>query len=708
MRYSIFIVASLAASTIHGQIHFQNVTPQSGIDYHGRTYGSSWGDINNDGLPDLFISCHEHKSEPFFTHDSVRIYLNLGQGMFADSIYYLENGHQSDFHGGLFFDMDNDGDQDLLLLTGGTKRNVLLLNDGTTHLSDVAEERGIDLYRSRGRMATPLDVNNDGIPDVLVNHEVKNHPLGHSSVIMLGQSGGNFVMANDMLGLEEIPCLSSTISDLDTNGRPEVISICDDGLKIYSIGGQGQFTLETTLAYPLVNDMAIADFNGDLLPDIFLACGKTQEPDIQQYHDSLLLATMRVRGPLAPSSITFRAEGPVQVKLHRVKDDTLNIRLGGSQSIMNIPATTHAAPYFELTMDPDDPDLLGFQEPGDMAGNAIECSFGLLDDGRWRFRTGTHKMQGNTVILQLLTEGVITELETVGGSTPGPESRDVLLINQGGLQFEASNAPIFQVAEYSMGVAAGDFDNDGDVDLVVVSAGRAKNRKARTYENLGNGNFAMQYDGWGITGEVPGIANGMSVTDHDNDGFLDVLAANGFTAYFLDSAAYCLYQNQGNDNHWLKLALTGLQSTADGLGTRVVLETNGVQQAREVTGGVHGIQQDDPRPHFGLGTATMVDRIDIHWPSGTHDVLIQVPADQIVAVHEGDFHVGVNPVAGNWQQRAHHAVLYDMAGRTIGRFRMDELAALHAKGVAPSVYSITYLDRHGTPLHSEKMMVAGY
>ncbi len=707
MRYSICCAALLAAMAVQGQINFQNVAAQSGIDYHGRTYGSSWGDVNNDGLMDLFISCHEHKSEPFFTHDSVRIYLNLGQGMFSDSIYYLENGHQSDFHGGLFLDMDNDGDQDLLLLTGGTKRNVLLLNDGSTYLADFAEERGIDLYRSRGRMATPLDVNNDGIPDVLVNHEVKNHPLGHSSVIMLGQENGNFVLANDMLGLEEIPCLSSTLSDLDTNGRPEVISICDDGLKIYRIGDQGQFILGSSLNYPLVNDMAIADFNGDLLPDIFLACGKTQEPDIQLYNDSLLLATMRVRGPLPPSSIIFRTEGLVNVELHRVKDDTLNIRLGSSQAILDIPATSHEEPFFTLTLDPNDPGLQGFQEPSDMAGAAIECAFGVMDDGRWRFMTGTHKMQGNTVILQLRTSHAITELETVGGATPGPESRDVLLINQGNLQFEASEDPVFQVAEYSMGVAAGDFDNDGDVDLVVVSAGRAKNRKARTYENLGNGHFAMQYDGWGITGEVPGIANGMSVTDYDNDGFLDVLAANGFTAYFLDSAAYCLYHNEGNENHWLKLALTGLQSTADALGARVVLETNGVQQAREVSGGVHGIQQDDPRPHFGLGTATVVDRIDIYWPSGTHDVLTQVPADQVLAVHEGDFHVGLEPVQ-DCRQRAHRAVLYDMAGRTIGNYRMDELRQLHAKGLPVGAYSATYLDRQGLPLYSEKMILTGY
>jgi hypothetical protein len=119
------------------------------------------------------------------------------------------------------------------------------------------------------------------------------------------------------------------------------------------------------------------------------------------------------------------------------------------------------------------------------------------------------------------------------------------------------------------------------------------------------------------------------VGDYDNDGDLDILAVN-----LNDRPS--LYRNDGgNRNHWIGFRLQGTRSNRDAIGARVEIETGGRKQISEVRSGGNYISHDDMRIHFGLGEASRVDRVRIRWPNGNMEELGGFEADRFVTIREG-------------------------------------------------------------------------
>jgi hypothetical protein len=96
-----------------------------------------------------------------------------------------------------------------------------------------------------------------------------------------------------------------------------------------------------------------------------------------------------------------------------------------------------------------------------------------------------------------------------------------------------------------------------------------------------------------------------------------------------------LHNESESSNHWISIRTVGTKSNRDGIGARVTLVAGGRRQIQEVTSGGSYLSQNDLRLHFGLGTATKIDRIEVHWPSGTLDKLENVPLDRFVTLEEG-------------------------------------------------------------------------
>ncbi len=626
MRNLLFAIGLFPFITLNGQVLFENVSTSSGLTYQGRSWGSSWGDINGDGFMDLFMSCHQHRYEPYFTNDSIRLLLNTGDGHFDGTVYTLEDGGQSDIHGGVFYDQDNDGDQDLYIVTGGKRYEIFLRNDGSPHLSDVTEDLNLILFNARGRQSTCVDFNNDGRTDLLMNNQRVETPPGYGSLVLLAHPDSGYVIDTNS-GFNDEESRISIISDLDGDNRTDICVVTEEYLKIYSLTPAGQFIEQTQLDISNITDISIADVNGDLLPDLFVARGSMHETDVQLFNDSAIHASYNVGTILPPCKTTFKTQGPIEIVMSTEDYKPYNIHIGQNTNVDN--ATYRQT--FTLHPGPS----TGFQSPLSFPPG-VHCSIGRQPNNKWKVQVAKTDVGVNSILMEIKSGSPITDLTSTGIAPMDSTVRDLLLLNQGNFQFTPSTSPAFLLDEYSANVTSGDLDNDMDIDLFVVSTGRAKNRKTRLYENLGNGDFTVHENGWGTKGDVAGIGDAVTTTDYDNDGFLDLFVTNGSTNVFLDSAGIDLYRNLGNGNHWIKLDLTGVQSNPDGFGARVIVQANGIQQVRDMTGGIHLVSQDDARLHFGLGSASTAELITVYWPSGTVDVRHEVAADQILTLVEGE------------------------------------------------------------------------
>lgn len=149
------------------------------------------------------------------------------------------------------------------------------------------------------------------------------------------------------------------------------------------------------------------------------------------------------------------------------------------------------------------------------------------------------------------------------------------------------------------------------------------------YRNLGNGSFEEVSDLSGAPVLEPHSSRGCAFGDFNNDGNVDVLILN-----MSEPPSLLLNQNRSG-HHWLSIKLLGTRSNRSAIGARVAVTAGGRRQVREVLSGSSYISQSDLRQHFGLGQAKSVDQIEVRWPSGHIDRLPGVDADQFIVVEEG-------------------------------------------------------------------------
>jgi hypothetical protein len=142
------------------------------------------------------------------------------------------------------------------------------------------------------------------------------------------------------------------------------------------------------------------------------------------------------------------------------------------------------------------------------------------------------------------------------------------------------------------------------------------------YLNDRDGSFRDGTPDAGPDAARPSVGRGAAFADFDNDGDVDVLVA------CLDSPPLLLRNDQAAPGrHWLMLRTLGRRSNRDGIGARVSVRTGALEQTWEVKRSVGIFSASDPRAHFGLGAAAKVDLLRVAWPSGKVDELRDVPAD---------------------------------------------------------------------------------
>jgi hypothetical protein len=127
----------------------------------------------------------------------------------------------------------------------------------------------------------------------------------------------------------------------------------------------------------------------------------------------------------------------------------------------------------------------------------------------------------------------------------------------------------------------------------------------------------------------PHIGRGLAVGDYDNDGRIDVLAGNQ------NGAAQLLRNRAPSDNHWVSFQTRGTKSNRDGIHAKLEIKVNGKQRIATVRSGSSYLSHSDRRVYFGLGKSTKIDELRVEWPSGTRDLWKNLRADTFYQVTEG-------------------------------------------------------------------------
>ncbi len=148
------------------------------------------------------------------------------------------------------------------------------------------------------------------------------------------------------------------------------------------------------------------------------------------------------------------------------------------------------------------------------------------------------------------------------------------------------------------------------------------------YRNLGNGRFEDVSAKAGPGIRLENLGRGCAFGDFDNDGDVDVVVNN------LDGPPTLLRNDGGNRNNWIMIKCVGTRSNRSGIGTRVKVTCGDHSQIDEVMSGSSYYSQNDMRLHFGLGRATEVDSVEIAWPSGLKESFKKLPANHLFIVQE--------------------------------------------------------------------------
>jgi enediyne biosynthesis protein E4 len=488
-------------------------------------------DYDNDGLPDIFLvnagRLPEDGHQP--THF---LYHNLGGLKFEDVTEKAGITHTGWGQGVCAGDIDNDGHVDLLVTQWG--QNVLYRNQGDGTFRDESKERG--LLSPKPRWSTGcafIDFNRDGYLDLVVVHyvdfDMEHTPRPGDKTQC--QWKGRPVLC----GPRGLP--AETVSFYENDGHGHFTDVSD---RVHITGPKSYYGF-TALT---------GDFDNDGWPDIFVACDSTAS----LYYHNL--------GGKAFEEIGVRAGVAYN-------ED------GREQAGMGATA-------------------------GDFDGD------GLLDIFKTNFADDTH----------------------------------TLYRNQGKNNFEddsiASGLAV-NTKYLGWGTAFLDFDNDGWKDLIVANGHvypevddahtSEKFKQPRLlYWNRGDGQFFDLSSQGGPGVAAPHSSRGLAVGDLDNDGDLEIVIVNmGEGPSLLKNSA----PRTGNS-----LLVRAITSGRDAIGARITLTSGGHKQMDEVRSGGSFISQNDFRLHFGMGKAAAAD-LSVRWPDGNSESFTAVAANQIVTIEQG-------------------------------------------------------------------------
>jgi hypothetical protein len=630
-------VASLGALPAFAQIAFDDISASSGVDqFRSETWGAAVGDFNNDGFPDIYIGNHVAQAVLLQNNgDSTFIDASL----FADATtaWSKQYNKRVDEHAGAWGDFDNDGDLDLMT-ANGFAQPFFENRDGKLHqIPNKITGMGWATHN------VWLDNDNDGDLDVFFTAPLQTHQPRYYR-----KNGGSFNYERNYTASTGIECAMqmAAISDFDADGQIDVSCGTNNGNwsqsgDFFSLAGNMAQRKGGLPQSKPVRDVAIADFDGDLRPDIFNVRGSLRPSDVFQDGPNRFEAHINAQATKI-KTLKFQGSGVLDIEIDWNRGDypcgsySKRITVGANDAIVD---TGGKFDKLVATLDPANNAYHGLS-----AQEKCTVKLGYVPaEQAWHLRIGGHGSNHTYIRASSSQPLTVVGIDNV-------ELMDAPVYPK----YYLNKATGFQDVSFSHGlqkekcvsVVAGDFDNDMDVDLYMACRAGAANLENVLYENDGQGRMQRVANAGGATGITgaalgangQGAGNSDSVVsaDFDLDGFLDLFVVNGLNLRPHDGGGpYNMFRNRGNGNHWLQFDLRGLNSNRDGIGAKVFVTTpDGKTQLREQNGGYHRWSQNHMRVHVGLGGNTRAD-IRVEWPSGQVDQFNAVDADAIYRLTEG-------------------------------------------------------------------------
>jgi enediyne biosynthesis protein E4 len=547
-------VASLAvlSATVHEDpvVRFVNVAREAGITattiYGGEKKnkfqlentgcGVAFIDYDNDGLLDIFLvnGTRLEATELAGETPTNHLYHNNGNGTFADVTAKAGLTRTGWGQGVCTGDYDNDGFEDLFITYWGS--NVLYHNNGNGTFTDVTTKAGLASPKRRwGSGAAFVDYDRDGRLDLFVanylDFDPKTWPTPESGPCLY-----KGIMAS--CGHEGMPGSANLLYHNNGNG-----TFSEVGERAGIRKALGRYSL----------GVLVADFNNDGWPDIYVA------------------------NDLSPASL-YRNERNGTFTDIAIEAGCAYSIDGKVQAGMGVAA-------------------------GDYDGD------GWLDIFKTNFSDDTSSLYRNL----------------------GKDGFDDVTFPAG-----------IGVNTRWLGWGCGffDFENDGWLDIFLVNGhiypevdqlkGQAGYRQRNVlYRNLRNGRFEDITEKVGGAIAEPNSSRGCAFGDYDNDGDIDIVINA------VNSQPELLRCDSVGGNNWITIRAIGAKSNRSGIGARIKCVVEGHHaQIDEVRSGGSYYSQNDLRVHFGLGKATGVKSLEVYWPSGQVDTLTDLAANQIVQVKE--------------------------------------------------------------------------
>ncbi|SDF18232.1 VCBS repeat-containing protein [Ulvibacter litoralis] len=528
--------------------------------------GVSVGDINNDGLADIFFNANFGPNH---------LYLNKGDFTFEEIGRTAGVGGKRAWSTGCtMVDINNDGFLDIYLSYSGNteanfRKNELFINNGDLTFTEKASEYGL-ADTGYSTQASFFDYDKDGDLDMFM----LNHPINPSLDLdfnkmvsernidagdrLYRNDGGKFIDVSEAAGIISNSIgygLSASIGDINNDGWPDVY-VCNDFLErdyLYVNNGDGSFSEKAKEATRHISNFSMgsdmADFNNDGLLDLMVVDMVAED----NYRIKTNMSGMNPEKFYSAVNHGFH---------HQYMMNTLQMNNGNGT----------------------------FSEVSKLAGvGNTDWSWAPLwadfdNDGlKDLFVTNGLRKEARNNDFVKKKKVLLKEMEK------NPEQRLELLKKM------LDEMPSTKLKNYS-------FKNGGDIS------------------------FSNVTENWGL--DEPSFSTGAAYADFDNDGDLDIVISN------IDNPAF-IYKNNGEkrkSNQYLKVKLKGPSQNTSGIGARITLKSGGDFQMKEHYLNHGYLSSMEDKLHFGLGTTTKIDSLWVEWPDGSRKVLANVAANKEILV----------------------------------------------------------------------------